>query len=180
LWGVFTIVCLVSLLGLMEYQGLINLIADEEVKEVEGQSETAQPLASTADEMHPFGEYCLDSHNSIAMHIHPNLTIIIDGEQVEIPENAGIYTETCPNAMHITHTHDNSGKLHVENYTSEEVPLEVFFDVWGKHFDETGIFDHRGGIVEMTVNGTISQDYQNLILEDKQNIVIVYTSTQGE
>ena len=112
------------------------------------------------------------------MHIHPNLTIIIDGEQVEIPENAGIYTETCPNAMHMTHTHDNSGKLHVENYTSEDV--EVFFDVWGKHFDETGIFDHRGGIVERTVNGTISQDYQNLILEDKQNIVIVYTSTQGE
>lgn len=180
MWGVFTIVCLVSLLGLMEYQGLINLIADEDVKEVEEQSETVQPLPSTADEMHPFGEYCLDSHNSIAMHIHPNLTIIIDGEQVEIPENAGIYTETCPNAMHMTHTHDNSGKLHVENYTSEDVPLEVFFDVWGKHFDETGIFDHRGGIIEMTVNGTISQDYQNLILEDKQNIVIVYTSTQGE
>ncbi|MGB0488244.1 MAG: hypothetical protein ACPGMU_03350, partial [Candidatus Poseidoniaceae archaeon] len=102
MWGVFTIVCLVSLLGLMEYQGLINLIADEDAKEVEEQSETALPLSSTADEMHPFGEYCLDSHNSIAMHIHPTLTIIIDGEQVEIPENAGIYTETCPNAMHMT------------------------------------------------------------------------------
>ncbi|GIQ96236.1 MAG: hypothetical protein CM15mP1_1320 [Methanobacteriota archaeon] len=25
---------------------------------------------------------------------------------------------------------------------------EVFFDVWGKHFDETGnCFDHRGGIM---------------------------------
>ena len=40
---------------------MINLIADEDVKEVEEQSETAQPTSSTADEMHPFGEYCLDS-----------------------------------------------------------------------------------------------------------------------
>ena len=42
IWGVFTIVCLVSLLGLMEYQGMINLIADEDVKEVEEQSETVR------------------------------------------------------------------------------------------------------------------------------------------
>lgn len=164
----------------MEYQGMINVLDNDEPKEIEEQLDSVETLPSTADEMHPFGEYCLDSHNSIAMHIHPNLAIFIDGEQVEIPENAGIYTDTCPNAMHMTHTHDNTGKLHVENYTSEEVPLEVFFDVWGKHFDETGIFDHRGGIVEMTVNGTISQDYQNHILEDKQNIVILYTSAQGE
>jgi len=159
---------------------MINVLDNDEPKEIEEQLDSVETLPSTADEMHPFGEYCLDSHNSIAMHIHPNLAIFIDGEQVEIPENAGIYTDTCPNAMHMTHTHDNTGKLHVENYTSEEVPLEVFFDVWGKHFDETGIFDHRGGIVEMTVNGTISQDYQNHILEDKQNIVILYTSAQGE
>ena len=159
---------------------MINVLDNDEPKELEEQLDSVETLPSTADEMHPFGEYCLDSHNSIAMHIHPNLAIFIDGEQVEIPENAGIYTDTCPNAMHMTHTHDNTGKLHVENYTSEEVPLEVFFDVWGKHFDETGIFDHRGGIVEMTVNGTISQDYQNHILEDKQNIVILYTSAQGE
>jgi len=51
--------------------------------------------------------------------------------------------------------------------------------VWGKHFNETGIFDHRDGIIEMTVNGTVNDDYQNLILADKQNIVIIYTSNQG-
>ena len=178
-WKIFTILCLVSLLGVMEYQGMINIFDSEEQKQVEEESESVQPLSSTADEMHPFGEYCLDSHNSIAMHIHPTLTIIIDGEQYPIPENAGIYTDTCPDAMHITHTHDTSGKLHVENYTREDVPLEVFFDVWGKHFDETGIFDHRDGTIEMTVNGTISTDYQNHILADQQDILIVYTSTQG-
>tara|TARA_Y100000746_G_scaffold718_1_gene668 strand:+ start:3362 stop:3535 length:174 start_codon:yes stop_codon:yes gene_type:complete len=56
------------------------------------------------------------------------------------------------------------------------VPLEVFFDVWGKHFDETGIMEYRDGTVEMTVNGEVNTEYQNLILADGQNIVISYTS----
>ena len=158
---------------------MIDLFDDEESEKSE--SSTEEPLSSTADEMHPLGQYCLTDHNSsMQMHIHPYLTIIIDGEEFPIPSNAGIGTQTCPNAMHMTHTHDESGKLHVENYTWEDVPLEVFFDVWGKHFDETGIFEYRDGSIEMTVDGTISQEYQNHILADKQNIVIIYTSNQGE
>ncbi|MBB69720.1 MAG: hypothetical protein CMB28_01260 [Euryarchaeota archaeon] len=161
---------------------MINVFDDNEEVQADQQIPTQQqPSGSTADEMHPFGKYCLTDHNSsMQMHIHPYLTIVIDGEEYDIPSNAGIDTETCPSAMHMTHTHDNSGKLHVENYTKEDVPLEVFFDVWGKHFNETGIFDYRGGTVEMTVNGTVSLDYENHILADKQNIVIFYTSPQGE
>ena len=176
-WGVFTVVCMILLVGLMEHQGMINLIDDKKNQQTEDEMTIGEPETSTADEMHPLGNYCLTDHSaSMQMHIHPYLTIVIDGEEFEIPSNAGIDTDTCPSAMHMTHTHDNTGKLHVENYTIEEVPLEVFFDVWGMHFDETGIFNHRGGSVEMTVNGTISQDYQNHILGDQQNIVIIYTS----
>ena len=161
---------------------MINVFDDDKEEQVEEQNPVDEPpLSSTADEMHPFGNYCLLDHNSsMQMHIHPYLTIIIDGEEYEIPSNAGIDTDTCPSAMHMTHTHDDSGKLHVENYTKEDVPLEVFFDVWGKHFNETGIFDYRGGTVEMTVNGTASQDFEKHILGDQQNIVIFYTSAQGE
>ena len=169
LWKIFTIICLVSLIGLMEYQGMINLIDSDNSSKSE--------LKNTSDEMHPLGAYCLTDHDSsMQMHIHPYLTILIDDEEYEIPANAGIYTETCSNAMHMVHTHDSTGKLHVENYTKEDVPLEVFFDVWGVHFDETGIMDYRDGTIEMTVNGTISEDYQDLILADNQNIVIKYTS----
>ena len=76
----------------------------------------------------------------------------------------------------MTHTHDSTGKIHVEGHQVVDVPLEVFFDVWGKHFDETGIFEYRDGTVEMTVDGIISNEYQNLLLADGQNIVIKYTS----
>ena len=132
-------------------------------------------LTSTSDEMHPLGSQCLTTHD-VEMHFHPYLTIIIDGDEFLIPQNTGIYTQTCPEAMHMTHTHDDTGKLHVENHTSEDVPLEVFFDVWGKHFDESGIFEHRNGTTVMTVDGNISTDYQNLILADGQNIIITYSS----
>jgi hypothetical protein len=118
---------------------------------------------------------CLD-HEGLAMHFHPYLTILIDGNEYSIPGNTGIDTDVCKGAMHMTHTHDDSGKIHVESKQVEEVPLEVFFDVWGKHFDETGIMEYRDGTIEMTVDGQISTDYQNHILADGQNIVISYTS----
>ena len=166
-WMVFTAVCLVSIMGLLEYEGVINLYEESDSPE--------KPLTNTADEMHPLGNECLTTHD-VAMHFHPYLTILIDGEEYLIPEESGIDTETCPQAMHMTHTHDDSGKLHVEGHTVVDVPLEVFFDVWGKHFDETGIMEYRDGTVEMTVNGEVNTEYQNLILADGQNIVISYTS----
>ena len=166
-WMVFTAVCLVSLVGLLEYKGEINLFDED--------SESPASLNNTSDEMHPLGMECLD-HEGLAMHFHPYLTILIDGNEYSSPGNTGIDTDVCKGAMHMTHTHDDSGKIHVESKQVEEVPLEVFFDVWGKHFDETGIMEYRDGTIEMTVDGQISTDFQNHILEDGQNIVISYTS----
>jgi hypothetical protein len=133
-------------------------------------------LFDTSDAVHPLGEDCLDGHDGMAMHFHPYLTIIVDDEEIPIPSNTGIDTTICPSAMHVTHTHDDSGKLHVEHTEVVDVPLEVFFDVWGVHFDETGIFDYRDGDIEMKVDGEISNDYQNHLLEDAQQIIITYTS----
>lgn len=166
-WMIFTAVCVASLIGVLEYGGMINLF---------GAPDESSGAFDTSDDIHELGETCLDSHNGVAMHIHPMLAIVIDGENYPIPENAGIDTEICPGAMHVTHTHDESGRLHVEGPQLVDVPLEVFFDVWGKHFDSTGIFDYRDGTITMTVNGTESTAYQNLILEDEQEIVITYTS----
>ena len=167
IWMIFTAVCIVSIIGLMEYQGMIDVLNQDD-------SSNSQ-LYDTSDEMHSLGESCLEDHN-VAMHFHPYLTIIIDGEQFEIPTNTGIDTETCPQAMHMTHTHDDSGKIHVEGHQEVDVPLEVFFDVWGMHFDESGIFDHRDGTIKMTVNDVESKAYEKLILADGQNIVITFTS----
>ena len=107
-WMVFTVVCLVSLVGLLEYEGQIDIFG-------ESKSSTS-PLENTSDEMHPLSESCLNGHDGMAMHFHPYLTIVIDGDEYAIAQNTGIDTETCPDAMHMTHTHDASGKLHVESH----------------------------------------------------------------
>ena len=50
------------------------------------------------------------------MHTHPFMELVLNGTAVSIPSNLGIDTTACPNAMHLLHTHDTSGKLHVEGY----------------------------------------------------------------
>ncbi len=168
LWLVFTVVCIASIIGLLEYEDKIDIFGEKNSSENETDFDTS-------DEMHDLGKFCM-THENLAMHFHPTISIFIDGESMDIPKDLGIDTELCPSTMHMTHTHDSSGKIHVEGHQEVDVPLEVFFDVWGVHFDENGIFDYRGGTISMTVNGAESTAYQNLILEDSQNIVISYTS----
>ena len=61
LWMIFTAVCLASLVGLLEYEGYINLIDDSKSTD-----DSSIPLNNTSDEMHPLGLECLD-HEGLAM-----------------------------------------------------------------------------------------------------------------
>ena len=64
------------------------------------------------------------------MHIHPWLNLTIRETKIPIPENMGIDTFACPNAMHLLHTHDDTGKLHIETYEPISLNLSLFFAVW--------------------------------------------------
>lgn len=106
-------------------------------------------------------------------HIHPALTIVIDGEKRKIPKDVGI-TDGC---MHPLHTHDDSGTLHVESPVRRDFTLGDFFAVWGQPFDKDRVLDktvdgtHE---IRLLVNGQLSQDYGNLVLHDKDKIMISY------
>ena len=106
-------------------------------------------------------------------HIHPNLEIIINGQKQEIPANIGI-NAVC---MHAIHTHDNSGMLHVESPEKRDFTLSDFFAVWGKTFNKDQILDSKVDathIIKETVNGKETQDYENTVLRDKDQIIISY------
>lgn len=143
--------------------------ADEEV-------DTGRTLQEEAIEL---SNECLwaDHSTGFFAHYHPNLQIIIEGSEVAIPAETGTDTEVCREMMHVVHTHDGTGKLHVETYHQANVSLEVFFLIMGENFNSTQIFDR---VVDaeheliMTVDGVVSDDYQNLILADGQQIVIEY------
>lgn len=107
--------------------------------------EPANSIWSSADEPDPLALECLD-HTGLARHDHVTLKLFIEGEQETVPGEIGINSGVCNQQgenMHTVHTHNDQGTLHIELNEAGDVPLGVFFDIWGVHFDETGIFDHR-------------------------------------
>lgn len=111
-------------------------------------------------------------------HIHSHLTIIINGENVTIPAGIGLEISGCERVLH---THDDSGTIHVEPNSYQPFTLGDFFAVWGKPFSLYQILDSVSDAsheIVMTVNGAPSNDYENLVLQDGQNIVIEYRSVK--
>lgn len=106
-------------------------------------------------------------------HIHPELTILVDGTEVPIPQNLGV-TATGMTSMH---THDEKGVIHIEAPIEKDFTLGDFFAVWGKDFSRTKLLDktvNENTEIVMTVNGQKVDTYENTILRDKDKIVISY------
>lgn len=70
-------------------------------------------------------------HTGVGMHIHSHLKIFVKGEDRKIPANIGI-SSTC---MRPIHTHDDSGTLHLEFPTQQDVALNSFFKIWEEKFN---------------------------------------------
>lgn len=106
-------------------------------------------------------------------HIHPMLHIVVDGQEQVIPANVGI-TSTC---MHPLHTHDDTGRLHVESPVERDFTLGDFFAVWEKPFTKDQILDYRvdtAHTIRMTVNGQAVDTFEDTVLHDLDQIVIRY------
>ncbi len=106
-------------------------------------------------------------------HIHTNLEIILNGQKQEIPEDTGI-SNGCMNSLH---THDNSGKIHVESPEKRDFNLADFFAVWNKTYNKNQILDYKidqTHIIRQTVNGNDVQDFENTIFRDGDKIAIYY------
>lgn len=113
--------------------------------------------------------------NIIFFHIHPELEIFVNNDKITIPTNIGI-AKGC--IKHI-HTHDETGKIHVEALVKKNYTLSDFFAVFGKDFSSTKlldkVLDDKSGIT-VTVNGLKVETYENTILKDKDQIIIEYKS----
>ncbi len=109
-----------------------------------------------------------------AYHIHPHLAIKADGKEIAIPANIGLSLVGCERVMH---THDATGEIHIEPNYYQEFTLGDFFAVWGRPFSRGQILDYAPDLdheIVMTVDGKPSEEFENLIFKDKQQIVIEY------
>ena len=126
---------------------------------------------------------------TVATHWHPHLTIIIDNQTYPIPAGIGITLGNVVDTqygmdkgMSPTHTHDASGTIHLENLNPRAKPetfaLGYFFHVWEKELSKSCIFNYctSNGTLIMTVNGKENNEFEDYIMQDKDDIVITYTS----
>ena len=116
-------------------------------------------------------EVCLQDHSQNMLHYHATLSIVIRGESQMIPADSGV----IPGCMRGIHTHDDSGKLHIETPEAMEARLEHFFQIWEQPFTSTQLLDATvgdGESISLTVNGELVDDPHNHILEDGQELVL--------
>lgn len=73
-----------------------------------------------------------------AQHVHPYLSIVINGQNVSVPADIGIIGGgSCLEAVH---THDASGIIHIEaSDTSTSYTLGNFFQIWGATYGSVTI-----------------------------------------
>ena len=117
-------------------------------------------------------EVCLQTHTNDLMHYHANLSIVIRGENQVIPAETGV----IPGCMRGIHTHDDTGRLHIETPEEMEARLEHFFQIWEQPFSSTQLLDESvadGESISLTVNGDLVEDPRNHILADGQELVLM-------
>ena len=124
-------------------------------------------------------ETCIggSSHSSGISHTHSTLSIFIDGDEISIPQNIGIQDSECPDGMRGIHTHDDTGRLHIETPSQIDAPVGAFFNIWGETFNSEQIFDNVANSskeVVMLVNDVINDEFENYIMLDGDKIEIFY------
>lgn len=94
------------------------------------------PVATTSIDTAQYPFPCLSSEQ-LAIHIHPWLTISIEGSNVTIPAAIGIANPVIQNGVagsgscfEPMHTHDASGIIHIESASDVNYTLGEFFQIW--------------------------------------------------
>jgi hypothetical protein len=72
-------------------------------------------------------------------HVHANLKIFVNGQNVPVPGNVGIRAD----CLYWLHTHDAAGTIHVEAPRVSNFTLGQFFKVWEKSLSPTEMMGYK-------------------------------------
>jgi len=110
---------------------------------------------------------------NIVMHVHANLVLVRNGEQLEIPKEIGISPDLWhdhsldnygPSSALLApmHTHDTSGTIHIESTVDREYTLGEFLKIWGMDSSK---------IIKVTdAGGNDLHDYENHVLSRNEKL----------
>jgi hypothetical protein len=119
----------------------------------------------------------VDRSAPLALHIHPHLTILVNGSPVTVPAGIGIKAGgDLP-----LHTHDASGTIHIDSPAARTFTLADFFAVWGRALSSRQVLRYHANAthrITMTVDGQPSTAFGSLVLQGGQRIVIRFVKVR--
>lgn len=107
------------------------------------------------------------------VHYHPQLTVNINGKNVQVPAYIGISN----NAISELHTHDATGRIHIEADQPGTFTLKQLMTEWGVNFDINCVATYCSDANnEMRVydNGQVAPDPTKVVLKENQQILLWY------
>ncbi len=94
-------------------------------------------------------------------HVHSHLSIFLDGVALAVPSEIGIVGENTPTeCFYPLHTHDRSGKVHVEAVAPAQFTLGQFFRIWGQPLETGNVAGLTGKPIVIYItdnNGVVTQ-----------------------
>jgi len=100
-------------------------------------------------------------HPSQNYHVHSHLSIFLDGVGLSVPADIGIVQLTpTTECSYTTHTHDHSGKLHIEAAAPATFTLGTFFKIWGEPLGPDNVAGLTGKPIVVYVtdnNGVVTE-----------------------
>ncbi len=119
-----------------------------------------------------------DINPSEAYHVHTHLSIFLDGQAISFPGQVGIIPQTAGgHCFYQLHTHDKSGKLHVEAAAPGTFTLGQIFQLWGEPLEGDNFAGITGKpiVVYVTDGGVVTQatgDWHNIELTTHREITV--------
>lgn len=127
-----------------------------------------------ADPVAGYGELvgavsCDSGGHDAAYHIHAQLAVILpDGTRTDVPADIGVQA-SC---MYWLHTHDTTGKLHVEAPDQTVATLADFLEIWRRSANPTIPDAVAAGLAEIRVMGEPVDDAGSIVLSEGLGIEI--------
>lgn len=148
-------VAIATILSLAGFTGLFDITSTNNNQQTQNESVDTNQLVQLT------GVECLTSEE---FHLHPHLTIKINGEEEPLPANIGIY-EGCTQELH---THEPDGVIHVESDIDKGYTFQNFLNVWGLSLEQEGY------ITRLTVDGVYNNNDTNFKLAEPQEILLEF------
>lgn len=111
-------------------------------------------------------------------HVHAHVSFFLNGQQLALPSSIGsVQVNPTDHCYYAIHTHDRSGKVHVEAPAPALFTLGQLFAIWGQPLEAMNVGGNPGlPVVIYIVDGTTASRYQGdfaaIELKSRRGIVI--------